>query len=166
MADTLYDNDLVTWAEREAETLRRLAGEGTNLPLDWENLAEEIEGVGASQRHEVRSLIAKIVVHLLKPACSPARGPQRKWFEETAAFRSQLDRVLAANHSLRPKLAQIVDEEWRRARREAEASFRRYDDEAALAALTSYKEPPFSAEQIVDFDFYPDFAKATGDAER
>ena len=82
MTDTLYETDVVTWAEQQAETLRRLAREGTNLPLDWENLAEEIDDVGSSQQVALGSLIAQIIAHLLKLACSPARGPRRKWFDE------------------------------------------------------------------------------------
>ena len=39
-SDTLYDEDFVVWTERQAENLRHSAREGSNLPLDWENLAE------------------------------------------------------------------------------------------------------------------------------
>ena len=40
---TLYDQDFVTWAEQQAEALRAAGRGTTNQPLDWENLAEEIE---------------------------------------------------------------------------------------------------------------------------
>ena len=46
-----YDTDIVTWSERQAELLRRVgAGEHINDLVDWENVAEEIEDVGRSQR--------------------------------------------------------------------------------------------------------------------
>ena len=45
---------------------------GTNLPLDWENLAEEVESLGRSRRHELRSRIAVILEHLIKLERSPA----------------------------------------------------------------------------------------------
>jgi Domain of unknown function DUF29 len=48
----LYDEDLVRWSEQQAAALRRAksmppaAAGVSNLPLDWENLAEEIESLG------------------------------------------------------------------------------------------------------------------------
>ena len=34
------------WSAQQAEALRSAAREHSNAPLDWENLAEEIEGLG------------------------------------------------------------------------------------------------------------------------
>jgi len=46
---SLYDDDIVTWAEEQAAALRAL---GTRSDLsnavDWANVAEEIESVGRS----------------------------------------------------------------------------------------------------------------------
>ena len=48
----LYDQDFVRWTEEQAAALRRAksllpaATGGSNLLLDWENLAEEIESLG------------------------------------------------------------------------------------------------------------------------
>jgi hypothetical protein len=57
----LYDQDFVRWTEEQAAALRRAkslppaAPRGSNLLLDWENLAEEIESLGKSDRRELRS---------------------------------------------------------------------------------------------------------------
>jgi len=37
--NNLYDEDFVRWTEEQAAALRQ--AKGSNLPLDWENLAEE-----------------------------------------------------------------------------------------------------------------------------
>jgi len=43
-----HDTDILTWSERQAALLRRLAtGERVNNQVDWEHVAEEIESVGA-----------------------------------------------------------------------------------------------------------------------
>ncbi len=43
----LYDADTLTWSERQAALLRRLAaGERVNADLDWANVIEEVESVG------------------------------------------------------------------------------------------------------------------------
>ena len=44
--DMLYDQDFVLWTVQQAAALRR--AKTSNLPLDWENLAEEIESLGRS----------------------------------------------------------------------------------------------------------------------
>lgn len=80
-AAQLYEEDFVRWTEQQSTALREAAGVGTNLPLDWENLAEEIESLGRSQRHEVRSRIAVIIEHLLKLEHSHAIDPRRGWID-------------------------------------------------------------------------------------
>jgi uncharacterized protein DUF29 len=72
---SVYEQDFVRWAETQAETLRRAAEDGSNLPLDWYNLAEEIESLGRSQRRELRSRLATIIEHLLKLQFSSAVEP-------------------------------------------------------------------------------------------
>ena len=89
MTDTLYDQDFVVWTERQASALRDAAREGSNLPLDWANLAEEIEDLGKEQRNKVRSLTFQVLVHILKPGCSPAADPKMGWAGELDGFRRQ-----------------------------------------------------------------------------
>ncbi|HUC70759.1 MAG TPA: DUF29 domain-containing protein, partial [Stellaceae bacterium] len=70
----LYDSDFVLWTEEQAAALRR--AKDSNLPLDWENLAEEIESMGASQRTQLNSQIRRILRHLFKLEASPAIDPR------------------------------------------------------------------------------------------
>src|SRR5215213_3340407 len=37
----LYEEDFLLWTKEQARLLREAAERGVNLPLDWENLAEE-----------------------------------------------------------------------------------------------------------------------------
>lgn len=73
-AEQLYEEDFLRWTEEQAAALRR--AKGSNLPLDWENLAEEIEDLGRSVRRELISQIRRILRHLLKLEASPAVGPR------------------------------------------------------------------------------------------
>ena len=56
------------WSEHQAALLRRrAAGERANeTEPDWLNIAEEIEGVGRSERRELRNRLARLIQHLLK----------------------------------------------------------------------------------------------------
>ncbi len=62
-----YDIDVLALSERQAALLRRRAAN----EIDWDNIAEEIEAVGRSQKPEVRSRLARLCQHLLKWAYQP-----------------------------------------------------------------------------------------------
>ena len=84
---SLYDDDIVTWAEQQAAGLRQLAHrpELTTI-LDWENVAEEIESVGRSQVHAVESLLAQTLAHLLKRLSAPDTLSAEHWRKEAGTF--------------------------------------------------------------------------------
>ncbi len=66
MPDGLYDADFFLWTQEQARLLRNSAHAATNLPLDWENLAEEVEDLGRSNRRELRNRLRVVMEHLLK----------------------------------------------------------------------------------------------------
>ena len=88
----LYDKDFVAWSKQQAEALRAAARSGSNQRLDWQNLAEEIEGLGISQRSVLRSQIRRIIRHLIKLEHSRAIEPRRGWVESTGDARSPISK--------------------------------------------------------------------------
>ena len=48
-AARLYEEDFVRLTEEQSSALRNAVKAGTNLPLDWENLAEEVESLGRAR---------------------------------------------------------------------------------------------------------------------
>ena len=72
----LYDTDFLAWSREQAEALRAAARGGTNQPIDWENVAEEIESLGISQRSALSSQIRRIIRHFLKLEFSSAAAPR------------------------------------------------------------------------------------------
>jgi hypothetical protein len=54
-----YESDLYEWTKEQADAQRRRASNA----LDWDNLAEEIESLGTSQRSEIRSRLKALLVH-------------------------------------------------------------------------------------------------------
>jgi len=87
----LYEEDFVRWTEQQSSALRDAAGVGLNLPLDWGNLAEEIESLGRSQRRELHRRIATIIEHLLNLEHSPAVDPRRGWMDTIARERLDIE---------------------------------------------------------------------------
>ena len=113
----LYDEDFVRWSEEQAAALRAAACSGVNLPLDCENLAEEVESLGISQRNELRSRIAMIIEHLLKLEHSPATRPRHGWIATIGRARLQIERVLDDSPSLRREIPVMVATELPRTTR-------------------------------------------------
>ena len=70
MATDLYDTDLVTWSGLQAHAIRRAATDRVNTsePIDWMNVAEEIESLGKEQLFRLDSAYAILFQHLLKCA--------------------------------------------------------------------------------------------------
>ncbi len=117
--DQGYDTDLALWAEGQARALRDAGRAGTNLPIDWENVAEEIGSLGKSQGRELASRISVILVHLLKLEASPATDPRAGWQETIVQQRGDIERVLADSPSLRPTVPTVINAELTSARRAA-----------------------------------------------
>jgi hypothetical protein len=85
----LYDTDILTWSERQAALLRRVAaGERVNDPdLDWPNIIEEIESVGRSDLHAVEAWLTQAFLHELKAAAWPSSRDVPHWQAEARLFR-------------------------------------------------------------------------------
>jgi hypothetical protein len=97
---TLYDKDYAEWTVRTAELLR----EGRLDELDLENLAEEIETLGRSERSAVRSQLRRMLTHLVKLSIQPERGGA-SWRGSVANARTALLDLMEESPSLR-RLAQ------------------------------------------------------------
>ena len=98
----LYDTDVVTWSERQADLLRRVAaGERVNDLVDWPNVIEEVESVGNEQRHAVESLLVNIMQHLLQIAAWPEAAAASHWQHEIDGWRVQVERRLRRGPKLR-----------------------------------------------------------------
>lgn len=150
----LYDKDFVRWSEEQAAALRRAAQSGANLPLDWDNLAEEIESLGISQRNELGSRIATIIEHLWKLEYSPATRPRNGWITTIGRERLRIERLLGNSPSLRREVPAMVTAELPRTAklvaRLLQSRGEAIPDLAARLAATGY-----TPEQVLG-DWYPE----------
>src|SRR5262245_51913552 len=101
---TLYDEDFVAWSKQRADALRAAALTGSKQQLDWENLAEEVEGLGIPERRALPTQIERIIRHLLKLEFSLAADPRRSWIETVNDARHEIELVLEMSPSLRPEV--------------------------------------------------------------
>jgi hypothetical protein len=149
-AARLYEEDFVHWTEQQSRALRQAAHLSTNLPLDWENLAEEIESLGASQRRELRSRLAVIVQHLMKLEHSPAIEPHTGWMDAVSRERLNVEDLLQDSPSLRRELTSMIEQLKPRVARLAASSLFGYGETADKLPLPNYTE-----DQVVG-DWFPE----------
>jgi hypothetical protein len=148
-AAQLYEEDFVRWTEQQSSALREAAAVGTNLPLDWENLAEEIESLGRSQRHELRRRIAVIIEHLLRLEHSPAVDPRRGWIDTIGRERLNIEDLLQDSPSLRSQLRPMIEQLKPRVARLAAISLFGYGETGKKVPV-----PDYTKEQVLG-DWFP-----------
>jgi hypothetical protein len=127
--DSLYDQDLVLWSEAQARALRAAANAGWNAPIDWDNVAEEIESLGRSERQALASHIAVVIEHLLKLQASLATEPVRGWRDTIRRARGDIERKLEESPSLRREVAGLIARETPRVRTMEHANFQDYGEQ-------------------------------------
>jgi hypothetical protein len=144
-----YDADFYEWAKEQAAALRERHYE----LLDFENLAEEIEGLARSDRRELENRLMRALVHLLKCQFQAARR-SRSWEATLVVQRTRIEVVLRDSPSLRRELPQLVEWAYTSAQRIAAKEMR-------LEQWSERFPPtcPWSVEQILDADFYPASSK-------
>lgn len=98
---TLRDEDFHAWTQEQATALRQAAESRINLPVDWENLAEEVEEMGGQLRTEIISALTWIIEHLLKLEHSDTADPRRGWVNSVLEHRDRIALLLEDSPSLR-----------------------------------------------------------------
>jgi hypothetical protein len=142
----LYDRDFYGWAREQAGLLRV----GRVSEADIEHIAEEIESMGKSERNQLLNRLAVLLAHLLKWHFQPAlRG--NSWRLTVREQRRRVDRVMTQNPGLRPELDAILADAHGDALLIAER-------ETGLLESAFPSNCPWSFEQIVELDFWPEAA--------
>jgi hypothetical protein len=152
---SLYDEDFVLWSKQQADALRSMAQSSSNQKLDWDNLAEEIESLGISQRSALASQIRRMIRHFLKLEFSPATEPRRGWFESANDAKAEIESLLEISPSLRNELTSIIVAETRRGSKLAIGDLERHHelDRAIVARILART---YTEEQILGEWFPPD----------
>jgi hypothetical protein len=150
---TLYGKDFVAWSEQQAEALRAAARGGSNQLLDLANLAEEIEGLGISQKSALGSQIRRIIHHLLKLEHSPATEPRRGWEDSIIDARNEIEDLIERSPSLTQEVGREIAKQAKRSAKLAIRDLERRGelDRTATAALQAAS---YTAEQVIG-DWFP-----------
>lgn len=150
---SLYDEDFFIWSKSQAEALRAAGRGGTNQAIDWENVAEEIESLGRSDKRELSSQIGRLIEHLLKLEFSRAADPRAGWIDSIVDARNEIERVLEESPSLQREVEAAIAAEMKRGSRKAIRELEKHRElEPAIEGRIRAKT--YAAEQILG-DWFP-----------
>lgn len=143
---SLYDVDHQCWLDQTAAQLR--AQDFGNL--DLENLIEEIESLGKSDKRAMSSYLLRLCEHLLKLKYweSERKLCFRGWILEVNNFRLEIELILEDSPSLKLFLAERFLSSYQKARKNLLKA-------AGFPASFILQEPEFTLEQALDEDWLP-----------
>lgn len=139
----LYDEDFALWSAEQAALIRA----GKFDRIDLENVAEEIESLGKSDKRQIRSRLQVLILHLLKWERQPAER-SRSWSSSIRDQRRAILDLVDDSPSLRPYPSAVFEREYPRAREKA-------SEETTIYLHLIPESCPYTIEQILDPDFLP-----------
>ncbi|HEY9895025.1 MAG TPA: DUF29 domain-containing protein [Candidatus Sericytochromatia bacterium] len=101
----LYETDFLQWIETTVAQLK--AQDYANI--DWENLIDEIETMGRSERRSLKSNLVVVLMHLLKWQYQPERRSS-SWKGSIVEHRRRIRNELKDSPSLKSYLEEIFEE--------------------------------------------------------
>ncbi len=106
---SLYNSDFLAWVD---ETTAKLRARDFDT-LDIENLIEEIDSLGASQRKELLSRLTVLLEHLIKRIYINMPQEFNCWVRSIRNQRTEIEILIAQSLSLKSRWDQSFDDAWR-----------------------------------------------------
>lgn len=138
-----YDSDFHLWSQNQAAAIR----DGKFAEIDLENVAEEIESLGKSDKREIRNRLEVLLLHLLKWQFQSEKR-SNSWNGSIVEARLRVSGLVEDSPSLKNLPEQRLVEAYADARRRAAA-------ETGLSIKRFPAECPYSIVDIMDDDFLP-----------
>ncbi|WP_254174710.1 DUF29 domain-containing protein [Planktothrix pseudagardhii] len=144
MSITLYEQDFYSWVYQQSNLLR----EGKFEQLDLAHLIEELEDLGNRHYDQLESRFIQLIAHLLKWQVQYWKQTN-SWRATIRVQRTAIAKLLRRNPGLKSRLEEALNESWSEARDLAIAETDLPDDQFPEVC-------PFSVEQIMSSNFWPD----------
>lgn len=120
---SLYEQDFVLWIDDTVKKLELREFE----QLDIENLIEEIESLGRSEKRELESRLVVLISHILKRVYVNSPNDYAEWINTIEEQRTQLELLFRNSPSLKNRFEPIFPEMYqyalKRLRREYSTDF-------------------------------------------
>jgi hypothetical protein len=140
---SLYETDFYAWSYAQADLLKA----GKFAALDIENIVEELESLGKSDRRALISAYTLLIMHLLKWQYQP-QFQGKSWRLTIQEQRRTIEMLEDDNRSLKAKAALHIIDSYKQGKKAASI-------ETELP-LSSFPEIcPYTLDQLRDFDWMP-----------
>jgi hypothetical protein len=103
---SLYETDYALWVDRTIADLKAKRLDA----IDWENLIEEVESLGKSQRQELRNRLVTLLEHALKRKFTDFMQDYRGWTDTIRRTQVEIEELLKDSPSLKPYWEKIFNE--------------------------------------------------------
>lgn len=142
MNSATHDNDFYAWTQEQAHLLKT----GQLHQIDWQNIAEEIEDMGRSEKRQLESRLEVLIMHLLKWQFQPSLR-SRSWQLTIKEQRLRLEKLLQENPSLQSNLSEVIEKVYPLAALSAERE----------TGLSLFPETcPYNLTEILSSEFLPE----------
>lgn len=150
---TLYEQDLQLWIKQTIDQLQNRQFE----ELDLENLIEELQDLGKSEKRVLESNLMVLLVHLLKLKVQYDVPNMMKgsWYDSVDEHRQRLQDDLSQTPSLKSYFLTAIGQAYPSARKVAIKEGKRAKFGVRIPQESEYSlSCPFTPEQILNEDFY------------
>ena len=109
--EQLYDRDFNLWVEQIANAIK----DRDLNNMDWDNLIDEVEDMGKSEKRSLESYLERLIEHILKLRFWESEREQnyKHWKAEVVNFRNRIQRLLKRSPSLKKYMREIYAEVYR-----------------------------------------------------
>lgn len=140
---TLYETDFALWLTEQVKSIQQ----GCFEAVDWENVIEELQSLGVSEKRALGSQLRRLIMHLLKWHYQPDKR-SRSWEASIASARNEIEQLLELSPSLKTYVLQTLSKEYQRARREAQS-------DTGLPVSAFPAQCPYTLEQLLNSEYLP-----------
>ncbi len=139
-----YEQDYDAWLVYHIELLRQ----GRLSEIDIDNVAQELDGLSKAQRQQLVNRLAVLLMHLLKWKYVSLRR-SNSWLYTIKEQRERIRLLFKDSPSLKYQLEDKITDAYRLGKLKA---IKEAPQDQNLFPMSC----PFSSEQILDDEFYPD----------
>ncbi len=139
-----YKQDFYGWTQEQVALLKS----GRLADLDIDNLIEEIETMGRSEKRALESRLSVLLLHLLKWHYQPSRRGN-SWKFTIAEQRLKFQKVLKQNPGLKSEICEILTDAY-------EYAVLKATHETGLRPDIFPMTCPWTLEQLGDAAYFPD----------
>ncbi|MFA5016272.1 MAG: DUF29 domain-containing protein [Methylobacter sp.] len=139
-----YEKDFYGWTQEQAALLKA----GRLSEIDIENLIEEVETMGRSEKRALESRLSVLLLHMLKWHYQPSRRGN-SWHFTIVEQRLKFQKVLSQNLGLKSEIQSILADAY-------EYALLKAAHETGLRPDIFSADCPWTLEQLSDKAYFPD----------